>query len=284
MSRLGTSVFSAAMARRLAKECLAALGALSIAVGIAAAALPDLVSADWRFVIALAIAAVVIGVVRAWPKRSFAVSFAHPSTTIAVKVGNLFNEEGDLVIGFSDTFDTEVGEVVSARSIQGQFLAQVYHNDRERLDRELGAALHDHSGVADPSKTKGKTLRYPLGTTVALNGEGRRFFCCGYTALHSTTYEAGADINTIWVALAKLWDVVRIKGEQRPIAMPVVGGAFARVTGSSCAILIRLILLSYFIHSRVKRISSELTVVISEADLEHVNLVEIEEFARTLNC
>jgi hypothetical protein len=157
MSRLGTSVFSAAMARRLAKECLAALGALSIAVGIAAAALPDLVSADWRFVIALAIAAVVIGVVRAWPKRSFAVSFAHPSTTIAVKVGNLFNEEGDLVIGFSDTFDTEVGEVVSARSIQGQFLAQVYHNDRERLDRELGAALHDHSGVADPSKTKGKT-------------------------------------------------------------------------------------------------------------------------------
>lgn len=284
MTGFRKSVLSGAMLRRLVKECLAVVGAVAIAVTIAAGAFPQEVAEHWPFVIGATGVALLVAIVRAWPKRTFTISFAHPATTMTVKVGDLFEEKGHLIVGFSDTFDTEIGKLISPASIQGQFLTRIYQGDRTRLDEALEHALPGHEAAIVVKKAAGKTWKYPLGTTATLAGEGRKYFCCGYSSLDSATYKAESDVDTIWNALSHVWDAIRIHGELRPVAMPVIGSSLARVTGGTCATLIRLILLSYFVHSRSQPISREFTLVISDKDLHGVNLVEIEDFARTLNC
>lgn len=278
------SVQSIAMLRRTLKESLVSFGVIGVAVGIAAAAFPADVAIGWPLLWSAIAVSIASGALRARPKREFGVGFKHPATNIRIKVGDLFDQRGHLVIGFSDTFDTELGDVVSPESIQGQFLTRIYRGDRNRLDRDLDVALKSHSGTIDHSKSRGKKKRYDLGTTVTLIGEGRNFVCCAYSRLHADTLMADSDIDTIWASLGAIWNEVQVRGEQKPIAIPIVGSFLSRVGGGSCALLVRLILLSYFVHSRVKPIARELTLVVSERDLEKVNLVELEEFVRTLNC
>jgi len=277
------SLLSRAAALRFGKELLLSLAVLGTLFEVGAAAYPA-GFAGWERLGELAVLVIVVAAYRASPRKDFSVSFTHPATTIRVKVGDLLAEAGHLVIGFSDTFDTELGEVISAESLQGQFLSKTYRGDRERLDRELAAALRPHEGQVDTTKTKGKNRRYPLGTTVSLSGEGRRFVCCAYTRLRSDNYVAESDIDVIWNSLGAVWKELRTRGEQGPVAIPIVGSFLARVGGGSCAVLVRLILLSYFVHSRITPISQQLTLVIAEPDLTKVNLVEIEDFVRTLNC
>jgi hypothetical protein len=52
--------------------------------------------------IAVAIVSTVVGTFNAWPKRRFSIAFTHPATTITIKVGDVLDESGHLVIGFSD--------------------------------------------------------------------------------------------------------------------------------------------------------------------------------------
>jgi hypothetical protein len=75
------------------------------------------------------------------PRRSVSRSLSSPNSTIEIKIGDLFDEPGHLVIGANDIFDTELGEVIKPSSVQGQFLTRVYHGDQKRLDAEIDAAL-----------------------------------------------------------------------------------------------------------------------------------------------
>jgi hypothetical protein len=279
------TLLSRAALGRFCREVATVLGGFAIVVGIGAVAYPRWFEANnWHVLAWIAGLAVLGSIVRAWPRRRFSVRFDHPATTITVKVGDLFAEEGHIVLGFSDTFDTEIGDIISADSIQGQFLTRMYRGDRDRLDRELSAALQDHSSLIDKTKARGKKHRFPLGTSITLDGEGRRFICCAYSKLRADNYMAESDIDTIWTSLGNLWQEIRVRGEQRPIAVPIIGSFLARVGGSTCTLLVRLILLSYFVHSRVKPIAAELILVVSEKDLEKVNLIDLENFTRTLNC
>jgi len=281
---MSKSLFSKAMVYKFFREFLATLGVLALLLGVLAVAYPAELAVGQDLVLTVLGVSVAVALLRAWPRRKVTIAFAHPETTITIKVGDLFDEKSHLVIGFSDTFDTELGDLISADSVQGQFLSRQYRGNTEKLDQDLAAALGSRSFVLDDKKAKGKQKRYPAGTTSTLSGEGRLFVCSAYSTLRPDTYMAESNIDQIWLSLGNIWEELRVKGEQRPVAMPVVGSHLARVGGSTCATLIRLILLSYFVHSRVTPISRHFTLVIAEKDLDRVNLVDIAEFARNLHC
>ena len=69
-------------------------------------------------------------VIQNLPRRSLSTTLSAPDTEIAIKIGDLFQEKGHLVIGFNDVFDTELGEVIRDSAVQGQFLRRVYGNNQ----------------------------------------------------------------------------------------------------------------------------------------------------------
>jgi len=84
---------------------------------------------DWGFaiaklgwwspvVVAVALAGMPIAVWRSWP-RPIEESYDTPRTQIRIVKGDLFAEDGHLVIGTCDTFDTSIPDIIERSSVQG---------------------------------------------------------------------------------------------------------------------------------------------------------------------
>jgi Thoeris protein ThsA, Macro domain len=105
-----------------------------------------------------------------WPITRIHREFRYPAVRVAVVVGNLFDQQAQLVVGFADIFDTDTTDdrIVNGASVQGQFLYQAYGGDRDRLDRDLADALcHIRPSTVESRRDKpqGKLERYPVGTS-----------------------------------------------------------------------------------------------------------------------
>lgn len=275
------SVFSKNMWSKFVKHFFICLGVISGIIQIITFSFHNLPSYGWKGLIVTAFISVIISLFLTWPKNNFSESFSNPDVKIGVKVGNIFDQDGHLVIGFSDTFDTEIGDVISHTSLQGQFLVSIYDNNRVRLDSDLDSLLQNEESTEDTTKSRGKNKRYKIGTVVTLTGQNKKFFCCAYSRM-GADLKASSDINSLWISLQNLWEKIRKEGEQKTIFFPVIGTNLARVGGISYQLPINLILLSFIINSRVEPISKELVIIIREEDREKVNMLEIRDFLKSL--
>jgi hypothetical protein len=122
---------------------LVSVGIISGIIQVITFSYTDLPSYGWKGWFSVILTSAIIALFRAWPKTSFSEVFANPDVKIGVKVGNIFDQSGHLVIGFSDTFDTEIGDVVSRDSMQGQFLVSIYSNNQNKLDTDLDTLLQN---------------------------------------------------------------------------------------------------------------------------------------------
>lgn len=260
---------------------LICVGVLSGVIQVITFSWTNLPSYEWKGLVSVVIVSTVFALWHSWPRSSFSKTLSNPDVKIGIKVGNIFDQAGHLVIGFSDTFDTEIGDVISKDSLQGQFLVSMYGNNKTKLDTDLDSLLQNEEVEEDNTKTKGKTKRYKIGTVVALSGENRKFFCCAYSRM-GADLKATSDVNNLWISLQKLWDKIRTEGEQKTVVMPVMGTNLARVPGISFTLPINLILLSYVINSRIETISKELVLMIRKEDQDKVNLLEIQDFLESL--
>lgn len=276
------SIFSKRMFRKFGTNFLVSVGVISGIIQVVTFSYTNLPSYGWKGWFSVIVISTIIALIRAWPQTSFSESFTNPDVKIGIKVGNIFDQSGHLVVGFSDTFDTEIGDVVSKDSMQGQFLVSMYENNQNKLDTDLDTLLQNEESEEDAEKTRGKNKRYKIGTVVALSGLNRKFFCCAYSRM-GADLKATSDINSLWISLQNLWKKIRVEGEQKTIVMPVMGTNLARVPGISFKLPINLILLSFIINSRVEPISKELVLMIREEDREKVNLLEIQDFLKSLH-
>ncbi len=274
-------VFSKRWLLRFLKEFLVCLGIVGTIIQIITLISPNL-SNGWTIIIVSLIASIISAFIWAFPKTKFFKIFNFPDVKITIKAGDILRENGHLIIGFSDTFDTEIGDIISRNSLQGQFLESIYRNDRKRLDEDLDAALVDMDSEEDQTKTIGKNRRYKIGTIAVLSGENKKYFCCAYSYMNSNL-KASSSINNLWLTLDNLWSMVREKGEQKSVFIPVIGVNLARANGLSYKDSIILILVSFFINSRIEPITKELTIVLRKEDVEKANLLEIEDFLNSLN-
>jgi hypothetical protein len=205
-------------------------------------------------------------------------ALSSPDSVVEIKIGDLFNEPGHLVIGTNDVFDTELGDLIKPTSIQGQFLARMYNNDRAKLDTEIETALEElpHSGVSDPHKKIGKNRRYPIGTTITLGPLKSRYFMTAYGYM-SSDIKCNSDADSIWLSLSHLWREARLKGQGMQVSTPILGSDLAR-TGLPRMALIKIIIISFIVASKKEFVAKKLTIVVRPEDLKFVQFYELEEF------
>lgn len=226
------------------------------------------------------------GVARAMPEYDLARDFRYPDVRVRIRVGDLFDEADHIVVGFTDTFDTDTSDdlVISRSSVQGQLLDRVYRNDRDKLDQSLATALSatmPASVEAAADKPVGKRQRYATGTVATLRDSNRMIFCCAYSRMGNDLV-ARSSTDLLWASLSSLWEAVAEQGRRRPVAMPLVGSALARVDSATREHLLRLILLSFVCASNARVVTSELTLVIHPNDVAKIDMVEAEAFLRSL--
>jgi hypothetical protein len=234
-------------------------------------------SLDWgaRGYLALAGASLLVAVAYTWPKTCITRRLAVSDTRITVQTGNVLDRIGNIVVGVSDVFDTELGDVISPQSVQGQFQARYFPNTPE-LDAAIAQSLLGQHAEPDGSKARGKNLRYKIGTVATIRHGVRRFFLSAYTTMGSNL-QAQSNICDLTTSLEACWNSIRAAGQHEPVHMPVIGSRFAR-TGLPRALLIQFIILSFLNEERRASLTSHLHIHIAEQDAQHVDFVVLENW------
>jgi len=240
--------------------------------------LPQWFDWGWTGYVWLVSLSLIIAVATNFPRTMISRTLSSPDCVVEIKVGDLFKQPENLVIGLNDVFDTEPGEIIKITSVQNQFLIQVYGGDQARLDADIEAALEPIKGQrqADPDKHKGKNWRYPIGTTIVLGTEGRRYFLSAYGFM-GNDLSVKSTVDDIWEALSCLWRQVRLRGHGRSISIPIIGSELAR-TGLPRMFLAKLIIISFIAASKERFVANQLTLLICPKDLDKVDLPELEDF------
>ncbi|MFG6101867.1 DUF6430 domain-containing protein [Leptothoe sp. EHU-05/26/07-4] len=240
--------------------------------------LPELLDWGWWGYLGLVTLSLLFAVILNFPRRSIYRFLSSPDTKVEIKIGDLFDESGHLVIGVNDVFDTELGEVIKPSSVQGQFLTRIYQGDRQRLDTEIDLALETLQAdrIREFNKRKGKQWRYPIGTTLTLGSPDRRYFLNAYGYMRNDL-KVKSTVDDIWQSLSFLWEQVRIKGHGLPVAIPVIGSDLARTNLPRVA-LIKLIVISFVAASKKDFVTTKLSVIVYPQDLDTVDFQTLESF------
>lgn len=198
------------------------------------------------------------------------------STDIVITGGDLFAEESDIVVAFSDTFDTATDDavVISSSSIQGQLIDRVYRGSVAALDRDLAQALstkHFSAEERRAEKTRGKLRRFRIGTVAVLKPEGddRRIFAVAVSRM-GNDFIARSSYEFLQASLTGLWAEIRRNG-RRPVAMPIIGAGLSRVDVSLDSLL-QEIMTSFSREMQTQPVCSELRIIVLPSDLTSVDM------------
>lgn len=200
---------------------------------------------------------------------------------IEVRIGDVFKTEGVLIIGTNTTFDTKVGgPLIAERSVQGQFTKRYFPNE-DTLDLSIGKALEGVEGEQLAGQCAGKTVRYPMGTTVEVQAAGGvRSFWVAMADLneHGT---AVTNLPNLELALSKLWVHMGERGTCDTVVMPAIGSRFGQMTISREA-SVRLIIQSFLAACAERTFCERLVIVLSGTDVvrHKIDLREIGSFVQ----
>lgn len=217
-------------------------------------------------------------VLTAWifhPKKSLSIVLSESNTRISITVSDILEQKGSIVIGTSDTFDTELGEIINANSLQGQLLTKVYQSDKYALDLDISNALKDVAAVTDSTKTYGKKERYPIGTVASVQRNNNRYFLLAFNKMLPDKKRVSTDIGELWASLSQCWNSIRENGHHGDVHVPIIGFKFAR-TGLSCNIIVQLIIMSFVISIRREGIAPSLTVHVHKTDIDNIDFVTLK--------
>lgn len=205
------------------------------------------------------------------------------SVDVVVVRGDLFDQsDANLVVGFTDTFDTstEQDRVISRGSVQGQLVDRLFDGQRRLLDQRLRLGLKAVTAVGRESvqdKPRGRRIRYPMGTTVAIPVGGRRVFATAYSRLGNDLV-ARSSPEDLRSSMESLWAAVALHGQYKPVAVPLVGSGLARVVeldrGRLAALIVETFVRGCLSHPAI---APELRVVIHPDDLARTDLSVVEK-------
>ncbi len=186
---------------------------------------------------------------------------------------DFFALDGCKIIAVSEFFDSQLGDIVSPRSLHGQF-----------IQSKLGGLLSAFNDLVNPSLSKcageevvraqGRRKRFAIGTTAVFDHGGERYFFVALTHADPITHKVDAGLPELWQCLDGLWRTVRNGAGDRTVNMPLIGGKFSGI-GLPSAALIQLLLTSIVYETKKRQITSEIRVVLHESLVEEIDLKRI---------
>jgi len=246
---------------------------------------PEKFNWGWKGYAALLLLSLVVGLIRARPRRAISRKLPPSGVEIGVAAGDVFTRKGNVVVGTNDTFDTDTRSpqrIIASRSVQGQLLERIFRNDTEELDRQIDGSLAGLPYEACPAKTFGKQRRYAIGAVATVEHEDTRFFLPAFTTMSdSLPAHVESSLESLNLALTSVWEAIRKGGHREPVFVPVIGADLARLNLSK-TLLIQIIVLS-FVSSAVQRgVAPSLTVCVRDADIAEIDMAALDDWLRRL--
>ena len=234
-------------------------------------------------VTAILIVAGIYGFQKSRPVRAVQGELRGTDIQIGIKIGDIFEEDGALIVGTNTTFDTSMDDgTISATSVQGQYTTKYFPSRIKELDQLLDHAL-DSVDILEcrtkEEKPYGKRKVYPLGTVVPVHaGERKAYF---YAMAHfNAAQRVQIETRAFLDALPRLWNGIRYQSGMDDLLCPLLGAGYGGVNAKRIE-LIGEIVRSFIAACREGRLADNLTIVVRPEDVEQ-GTIDVEEVGRLL--
>lgn len=208
-------------------------------------------------------------------RTSISFELPHSNTTLRIKFSDFFNQAGVKVVPANEFFDGEIGPIVSATSVHGQFISKHFGGQATAFNAALTAALSQLSGTTTARK-QGNNVQYPIGSSVTLGIGPDTYILFALCRTNLQTHKAETDLPTYMEAMGKLWSAVRNTSNGRPVSIPLVGTGLSGI-GLPSAQMLDLLILSFIEANKRQEVCRELTVVLFPSRFAEFNLLDTQE-------
>jgi hypothetical protein len=212
------------------------------------------------------------------PLRRFTYKVPKKDFGFEVRIADIFNVPGEVVVSSNTTFDTDMSDgLISRNSMQGQFAIRMFDGRTDEIDKQLDDSL---AGLPfeEIVRQRGKTKRYEMGTVARVHAHGKDFY---FVAMSHMNEHGNAEttLEDVDKTLNKLWKYMSEKGELGDLVMPIMGTGRGRLELPRKKMVER-IAQSFAYASRDRIFSTKLIIVVFPGDAKKfaINLFEVRDY------
>lgn len=198
-------------------------------------------------------------------------------TTVTVKSGDIFNEDGLKAIAFNEYFDTVVDNIlISERSLNGIFLNSRLNGTIPELDAEIERHPFEEGEILqrEVARASGKTVKFRLGTIFVKDD-----FLLTAMSKFDSSNRANLTMPEYLEFLINFWDRVNKVYAQRSVVTPIFGSGITRIRGHmniSDEDLLKIMLWTFRISEMRFKYPAKLTIVVHASKIDQVNLLDLK--------
>jgi hypothetical protein len=221
---------------------------------------------------------ILYAVLRVRPVRRVTYKVPGRDLCIEVKIGDVLEANGGVVVSSNTTFDTDIaGGLISAQSLQGQFASRFFDNNTQTIDQLLDGSLAGTHGTPNP-RPFGKQVEYPIGTVALVPTHGNNYYFLAMSVLNDQG-NARSDVGMIDRALASLWAYISATGDLQSLAIPLLGTGRGRIIYPRKKMIER-IAQSFVDASRDRQFAPKLAIYVRSEDAANfeINLFEVRDY------
>ncbi len=197
-----------------------------------------------------------------------------PKVKVNVYYGDLFQVKTNIVIPFNENFDTLVdNEVISANTLHGKFINGIYGANVEKLNRVLEEKLKDIPYIECPDRSKGRTRKYPLGTTVHVEEGGKKYFLFVLSNFDKD-HKASSSNKDYQLSIHSLLNYIHNHSQGDAVNIPLIGAGQSGIKLTKQELL-EYLMFSIRLHENLT-VSGGINIILHPSLRDEIDLNKIE--------
>lgn len=198
-------------------------------------------------------------------------------STVVIKTGDIFKQEGLKVIAFNEYFDTQVDErIIAQASLNGKFIREYCDCSVSELDAYIENYRFDSDEIKEinADRPEGKKQKFEIGTICAYHD-----YILTALSKFNRHNEAYLTMPEYLGFLINFWDKVNRVYAQKSVSVPIFGSGLTRIKGHKIIDeqdLLKIMLWTFRISEMRFKHPAKLTIMIHEGKIDKVNLLELK--------
>ncbi|CAI0799176.1 MULTISPECIES: macro domain-containing protein [Serratia] len=238
------------------------------------------IPANQKFVAGvICIAVLIIGYILLWRRANNLreINLTIEESTVVIKTGDIFKQEGLKVIAFNEYFDTQVDEKIIARtSLNGKFIEEHLSCTVSELDDYINNYHFESEEIKEVNdkRAEGKKQKFEIGT-ICVYGD----YILTALSKFNRYNEAHLTMPEYLGFLINFWDKVNRVYAQKSVSVPIFGSGLTRIKGHKIIDeqdLLKIMLWTFRISEMRFKHPARLTIMIHEGKIDKVNLLELK--------
>ena len=199
-------------------------------------------------------------------------------STVNIKSGDLFEEQGFKVIPFNEYFDTQVDDkIIANSSLNGIFIKKYLKWTEEELDTYINENTYDKDVLNSNSNRKfgGKIKQFKLSTIIVY----KDYFLTAFSKFNEYNM-ATLTMPEYLEFLVNFWDGVNRNYAQKPVSVPIFWSWITRISyhkNIPDEELLKIMLWTFKLSEIKFEDPARLTIVIHKDKISQINLFEIKK-------